>query len=279
VLLLTDKHTSQFAFFYLACFLLSYAWYFYNGLLFSQIQPVFFVNRLDFARNILMLSKLQRLLLGNNWLCACFDVIYLILPVMLTVAVAANSKGKKIIAFSTVIFSFIYGIFFSGISYISPELMMGWVLIPLIFSANTLQGFYFYLHSIRIIFILMLVSAGLWKLKAGGLFNIEEMAGILLRQHQVYLVSNKDDWFTQFVFFLVQHKVTAYIFYLLATVAELIFAAGLFTRKLDKFLIIVFCLFFLFDFFLMRINYFSWIVFMGCFYFSQFDIDKKKIIS
>ncbi len=274
-MLLTEKHTKQFAFFYLLCFLINYSWFWFNGLLFSSINPVFFLNRLDFTLNVLMLSNIQRFLVYNRSLRICFDVLYLALPILLTIAAIKDFRGKAVIAFCSIVFTIIYGIFFTSISYISIEGYISWILIPLILSAVTVKGFYYYLHAVRIIFILILVSAAIWKFRGMSIFNIEQMAGILLKQHTALLVSN-NDWFTKCVNFLVQHEVISYILFLLATVAELLFAVGLFTRKFDRILIILFCLFLVFDFFLMRINYFTWMVFMGCFYFSTFPLQARK---
>lgn len=274
-MLLSEKHIKQFACFYLLCFLLNFGWFWWNGLLFSSLDPVFFFNSLDFTRNILMLSNLQHALLNNRWLRVTFDVIYLLLPLILTLAVLLNFKIKKGIAFITIGFTIVYAIFFSSVSYISMQGYMSWILIPLILSSTTIQGFYYYLHVVRIIFILMFVAAAVQKLYSGAIFNTDQMSGILLKQHAVYLVSNAEDWFTKFIYFLVQHKITAFAFYIMGTLAELILVIGLFTRRYDRILLVVFCAFLFADYFLMQIYYFIWLAFTGCFYFSYFSLDDK----
>lgn len=223
-----------------------------------------------------MLSDVQHLLLTSNLLRWVFDVVYLSFPILLVLFTVKGYKGKTLLAISAFSISIIYGIFFSGVSYISPEGYMGWILIPLIFMGSSIQRFYYNLHSVRLIFILMFFSAALWKIRAGGIFNMEEMAGILLHQHSAYLVSNKQDWFTRLIYYLVQHKFLAYALYLFATIGEGLFLIGFFTRKFDKYLIIIFCMFILFNFFIMRINYFGWVVFMGCFYFSRFSLQTDN---
>jgi hypothetical protein len=273
-LLLINKHIKQFVLFYLFCFLLSSLWFFYNGLFFSALQPVFFLNKLDITRNIILLSNIQNLLIKSSFLRLSLDVIYVFLPVLLAAAVVKNYRIKNLLVISTSVFSLLYGILFSGVSYISIEGYFGWILLPLVFLGNGVQGFYFGLNCVRFIFILTFCSTAIWKLHNGGFFNIEEMAGILLQQHKAYLISSKGDWFTGFIYYLVQHKALAYSLYLSATILELLFVIGLFTKKMDKYLIIVFCAFVFFDFFLMRINYFGWGAFMGCFYFSKFSLQK-----
>lgn len=273
-MLLTLKHTRQFAAFYCCCFLLNFSWYMYNRLTFAALQPVFFINRLDFTKNILMLTDLQHSLLGSSITCWCFDSLYVGLPILLTIAVYKNMPGKILIAICTAVFTLLYAVFFSSVCYISPEMFIGFILIPLLFATNSIKGFYYLLHCLRYLFILLFVSAAIWKITKAGIFNAEEMAGILLLQHNSYLTSNGTDSFTRFVYWLVQHPLIAYSLYFLGAFSELLFGIGLFTKKYDTILIAALCLFILFDFFLMRINYFSWFVFLGCFYFSRFDCSK-----
>ena len=275
-MLLSEKHIKQFACFYLLCFLINYGWFWFNGLLFSSVNPVFFLNRLDLTRNIFMLGNLQHFIINYQWLRICLDVTYLVLPVILTVTVLVNFKGNAIIAFCTIAFILVYAIFFSAFTYISIEGYISWILVPLILSARTTKGFYYYLHAIRILFILFFVSAAIAKIRSGVIFNTEQMAAILLKQHNIYLVSNPDDWFTKSINFIVEHKAIGYIFFVCGTIAELLFATCFFTRRFDGYLIWVFCIFLAGDLFLMRINYFTWMVFMGCFYYSSFSLQEER---
>ena len=275
-MLLTDKQTNQFALFYLLCFLINGSWFWYNNLLLSSIDPIYFINKLDFTRNILMLTNVQHYLINERWLRIGFDLLYYLLPILLTILFIKKVRGRNILAYFTCVFTMVYSLCFSSFTYISMEGYLGWILFPLIFSALNLSGFYYYMHAIRIIFILIFVSAAILKIKSGGVFNIDQMGGILLMQHNNYLVSNPGNSFSKFIYFLVQHKAIAQSLFLLGTIAELLFILGLFTAKFDRLLIIIFCLFLVFDYFLMQINYFTWMVFMTCFYFSNYKIKEEK---
>ncbi len=276
-MLLTDKHIKQFAVYYLTCFILCYSWYFYHGLLFSSINPVFFLNRLDVSHNIIMLTNLQNFLIQNRFVRIIFDLLFLLLPVVLVYAVVKNKKGVRVIAIATCIFSIIYSSLFCAMSFVSVEVFVAAMLVPIIFCTISVKGFYYRIHCIRIIFILMFFSSALWKIRAGGIFNTEEMSAILLRQHSSYLASNSSGWFSNMITFLISNSAFAYCLYLSAFVAEFIFIIGLFTRRFDKYLIISFCLFAVFDYLLMGINYFTWLPFLGCLYFSKYSIAKSGI--
>ena len=223
-----------------------------------------------------MLSNLQHLLLKSFWLRVAFDGAFFILPVLLVAAVVYDFSIKKIIAYITIAFTIVYAIFFSSISYVSMQGYMSWILMPVVLSATSVKRFYYYLHLVRIIFITMFVAAAFWKIASGAVFNVEQMSGILLKQHAVYLVSNPEDWFTRFVYFLAAHTILAFSFYLAGTLVELAFVIGLFTRKYDRLLMAALLAFLFADYFLMQIYYFIWLVFAGCFYFSSFVLQDEK---
>ena len=219
---------------------------------------------------------MQHTIISNRWLRILLDVVYGLFPIALTIAVIFNFKGKVVIAFCTIAYTIFYAIFFSAFTYISIEGYISWILITLILSAASTKGFYYYLHAVRILFILFFISAAIAKLRTGAIFNAEQMASILLKQHNIYLVSNAEDWFTKIINYLVQHKAIAQLFFIAGTVAEMLFSIGLVTRKFDRYLIGTFCIFLVGDLFLMQINYFTWMVFMGCFYFSVFSLHDKR---
>lgn len=220
---------------------------------------------------------MQNFLIQNRFVRIIFDLLFLLLPVVLVYAIVKNKKGVRVIAIATCIFSIIYSSLFCAMSFVSVEVFGAAMLIPIIFCTISVKGFYYHMHCIRIIFILMFFSSALWKIRAGGIFNTEEMSAILLRQHSSYLASNSSGWFSNMITFLISNSAFAYCLYLSAFVAEFIFIIGLFTRRFDKYLIISFCLFAVFDYLLMGINYFTWLPFLGCLYFSKYSIAKSGI--
>ncbi len=274
-LLLTEKHIKQFAIFYCSCFLLCYAWFAYHGLLFSSINPVFFLNRLDITHNLFMVTNLHHYLLQNSWLRISFDLLYFLLPLCLVYCVIKNRKVQSLLAIAIVFFNIVYNSFFSTMSFVSVENFTAWMIVPLVFYARTPKGFYYIMHICRLLFIIIFFSAALWKVRAGGLFNVEEMSAILFKQHASYLVIENNGWYSQFISYLINHYILSYCLYLFAFIAEFIFIIGLFTKKFDKYLIAAFCLFALVDYLLMGINYFTWLPFMGCFYFSKYQIQDS----
>lgn len=268
-MVINKTHRRNFAVFYLCCFVVSYAWLFFNQLLFHQLQPVFFLNRLDLSLNIVLLAGIQKVLINNFPLQLGLDLLFLLTPFMLLATV--NKRGQSYIAVLTGIFNFVYTLLLSSFTPLSISGFAGWILLPWIFLSRSDTGFYFSLNSIRYLFLLFFFSAGLWKIRTGAVFNTEQMSGVLLLQHTAYLVDAPSDWFTKCVNYLVIHKQLSFLLYLIVTVAELVFVIGFFTKKYDKALMVIFLLFVLFDFILMRINYFPWVAFLGCLWFAKYS--------
>ena len=245
-------------------------WLIIHEFLLCQLQPVFFTNHLDFSRNILMLTDLQHALIKYPSLQLSFDLLYILLPIILLVSFTKNLKVQYPIAVVNAIFNFVYAMQITSMSTLSIEGYISWILVPLIFATTSERAFYYMLHLIRYFFILIFVSAALWKFRAGGIFNTEQMAGILLKQHTSYLWSNPNDWFSRCIRFFAAHPVLSWFIYLAATLTELFFIVGFFTKKYDRLLIVLFIIFLLTNFFMMRINYIFWFIFTGCLWFARY---------
>ncbi len=266
---LNKFHRKKAAYFYIACFLLSYAWLFFNGLLLHQLKPLFFLNRLDVTLNLLFLTGVQKSVIHNHSLRLLLDIIYLLLPLLLFYSI--NRKTQPYVALLNSGYNLVYTLLLSTFSTLSIEGFMGWILLPLLFIIKTERGFYYLLHCLRYIFLMIFFSTGLWKLRAGGVFNLEEMSGILVKQHAAYISQQPFDWFANLIHYLIVHYKISYLLYLFTVLVELSFVVGFFTKKFDKLLILLFLLFVLFDFVLMRINYFSWVAFLLCLWFAKYD--------
>jgi hypothetical protein len=275
-LYLNNDHRKRLAVFYFLCFAIYFAWYFFHGLLMQQWQPVFFHNKLDLTANIIWFTDLQHQILHSSSLRIVLDSLFLALPLSLCLAFYLNFRSQYWLSIITSVFNLLYAVLLSSVTPLSIEGFTGWILLPLMFAFKTDRSFYFAMHSMRYYFLLIFFSAGLWKLRAGGIFNTEQMSAILLDQHASYLVGAPDDWFSRLIKYLVIHKNLSYALYLLAAISELIFVIGFFTKKLDRLLILIFVFFVIFDYFLMRINYFSWIAFLGCLWYSKLPPSKTQ---
>lgn len=279
-MLLNNLHKKQLVIFYFICFALTYLWLIIHGLLLCQLQPVLFLNKLDITRNILMLTDLQHSIIADKSLQLIFDGIYIFLPLALLICCIKNYSIQYFLAVINCIFNFMYAMQITSMSTLSVEGYISWILFPLVFAFRSSEGFYYMIQSMRYFFLLIFVSAALWKIRGGGIFNVEQMAAILVKQHTSYIWSDPLDWFSQLIRFLAIHKIFSWCIYAATTVTELVFIIGFFTKKYDRLLIILFIAFLLGNFFIMRINYISWVIFTGCLWFARYaePVSRNKKI-
>ncbi len=269
-MILETKHIKQFTLLYVIIFLSNYCWLCFEEHLLFQVAPVFFYNKLDVTLNVLMLTHIHQFVITHYWSCYILDALFIITNLGLIYCFNARHKFLKYICIATIIFNISYCLLLSIFGIQSIEQCIALFFMPIIFYKNDFKWFHFSVNTIRFIFISIIVSAALWKLRTLSVFNPEQMSGILLHQHTAYLINNSETVYGQFIRFIINHTTLSFIIYLAGIIAELIFVIAYFTKKIDRLLIIVLLLFIVLDLLLMRINYFSWLPFMLCFYYSDY---------
>ncbi len=271
------NHINRFAWFYLACFLFNFSWLIIDGNLLTQYQPVFFINRLDVSLNFLMLSKLHKLILNNSVWCYVIDGLYFMGNISLVIFYLKNSKYLKILCVLAILVNLTFALLISVSEIYTIERLIPNFIVPILLYKKDLKWFYFSLHIIRLVFIIIFFSAALWKIRTGAIYNTEQMSGILIHQHTPYLTVNASNVYGKFILYLINHKLLAYSLYFFGFLMELIFCVGFFTKKYDKVLILLFIGFIILNLTLMRIDYLNWVVFVACLYWSSKEVDVVKI--
>lgn len=242
----------------------------------GQIAPVFFSARPDISGHFLFATGLQHAIVQHAWLQVVLDIVFVVLNPLMAIVFIRGIRMSALLACCTVAFNIVYAYFFSSISFVSREPFIAWMLMPLLFTATGCRSFYFKFHVLRILFILFFATAGLWKLRGGGAFNAEQMSGILLHQFASVLAVPDSGWHYQLLRFLINHPPISFVLYWLVILAEVIFLLGLFTRKYDRLLLWLLLGFLVCDYFLMQINYFSWLPFAVLFYYSQLEMPVQN---
>ncbi len=263
------KHINKFAWFYLACFLFNFIWLIIDGNLLTQYQPFFFTNRLDVSLSLLLNFNLHKLILESKIYCVVLDTLYFLSNLLLVVAHLKNSRYLKIFCATTLLFNLTFALIISITEIYTIERLFPNFIVPIIFWSRNFNWFYYSMYCIRIVFVIIFFSAALWKVRTGAIFNTEQMSAILIHQHTPYLLNNSENFYGQFILFLINHKLFAFSFYLLGFFSELVFSMAFFTKKYDKFLLVLFIGFLIFNLLLMRIDYLNWLIFSVCLFFSQ----------
>lgn len=273
------RHIRLFAWIYAATALVFFLWMVLNGLHFSAYRPVFFNNQTDLTGNYILLTGIHLKVMQLPWLRVLLDASFVLLPVMLSVLVAGRKKIAVPLAYLTAGFSLLYAWLYSILSVISIEVFTAWIFTPFVFTAISLRGFYFRLQILRLLFLIIFFSTAWWKFRAGGFFHFEQMQTILFRQHTAALAYGSNDLWSTLYKFLIQHPLVSCSLYVTATLLEASMVVGFFTRRFDRWLLVLALIFIGMDYLLMEINYFSWIPMVAALYFSRMQPPPEGISS
>ena len=255
--------------------LLLYKWY--NGMLLYQLQPNVYNTRPDVTTWIFMQGHLHLLLLHSPVARILFDAFFYSMPLFYWLAFKRKPHLAVMVALLMLFVNFVYVQCYTLFPANSIESYTAWLLFPLLFLTVQLRLFYIVFHALRYFLLYIFTSAAIWKVVQGGLFNLEQMSGVLLFQHKDYLASSPDYWFSHLIYWLVNHTSVSYCLYLAATFLEIFFVIGFYTKKADRFLLVSLVLFMLMDLFIMRIPYWELMPFGLTLVFSGYTIPDETV--
>jgi len=249
-----------------------------NGFLLFQLKPILFNTRFDLMTWIFMKTGLHQWLLQNPSGWIAFDVLFYIMPAAYWFSYKISIKISAAVAFVMLLVNWVYIQCYTLYPANSIEGFTAWLLFPFLFMAVNLKTFYLILHALRYFFLFFFISAALWKFSQGGIFNLHEMSGVLLFQHKEYLASSPGHWYTNFIYWLIQHPGASYFLYAAATAIELVFVVGFFTKKYDAILIGIVLLFLVMDVLVMRIPYLEIAPFLLTLFFSKYTQPLQNVV-
>lgn len=228
-----------------------------NGYFFYQLQPAFFLTRPDFVTWLFMQTGLHQWVLNNHAVWILFDTMFYSMPLIYLLSYKHKKTISPVIAIIMLLVNWCYVQCHTLFSSISIEGDIAWLLFPVVFISLNTQTFLLLFEGLRYFFLYFFASSAIWKLVQGGIFSISEMSGILLYQHTELLTSSPDYWYSDFFLYFIQHPQLSYLLYLSATLLELFFIVGFFTKKYDRVLFVLFIVFLLMDHLIMRIPYYE----------------------
>jgi hypothetical protein len=233
-----------------------------NGMWMFQMMPRLFLNRFDGFTWLFMKSGIHQWLIFNPEGWAVFDTMFYALPLIYFLSHNVFKTGSTFIAATMLVVNWVYVQCYTLYPTNSIEAHIAWLLFPIAFVASNPKTFRLLIEGLRYFFLFFFVSAGIWKIVNGAIFNTEQMSGVLLHQHADMLSNSPEFWQSHFILWIIDHKMIGYSLYLLATLLELIFVVGFFTKKYDNLLIVAFLVFLVFDHLVMRIPYYEVLPFL-----------------
>jgi len=222
-----------------------------------QMMPKLFLTRFDGFTWLFMRTGVHQWLVDNPQGWSLFDAMFYSMPLIYWLSHNVFRTGSTVVAALMLLVNWTYVQCYTLFPTNSIEAHTAWLLFPVVFLATQPKTFRLLMEGLRYFFLFFLVSAGLWKLYNGGFFNTDQMSGVLLYQHADLLSSSPGYWQTEMIQWLINHKAVGYILYIVATILELVFVVGFFTKKYDHLLIVGVFVFLVFDHLLMRIPYYE----------------------
>ena len=226
-----------------------------NGLFLYQLQPSVFFIRSDIFTWLFMQTGMHQWLLNNKPGWILFDTLFYTIPLCYFLSLKYFKKASVIICACMLVINWCYVQCYTMYASNSIEGHIAWLIFPLVFTANNPKTFLLLFDGLRYFFLFFIASAGIWKLVQGGIFSINQMSGVLLYQHNQLLTNSPVYWQSELYLYFIQRPTLAYLLYLSATLLELFFIVGFFTKRFDRQLILLFLLFIVMDYLFMRISY------------------------
>lgn len=237
-----------------------------NNMLLYQQQPVFIYNTFDAFSWLFMQTGIHKWLLQTKHFLL-FDVLFYTAPLSLLIASFTKQKWVSPAAVYVLVINWIYLQCYFLFPISSYTIFVVWLLFPLVFIPKNEATCLLLFDGIRYFFLYFFASAGIWKLINKSAFNPVQLSGILLEQHKEMLTNSPDYWLTILYRFLIFHTSVSSFLYIVVMLMEFSFIIGFFTKKFDSFLIIIYFIFLLADYFIMRIPYFETLPFLLTLYF------------
>lgn len=231
--------------------------------LLSQYRPIFFNYSHDLTEVALIVSGLPRWMISHPFSFGVADVLAFLVPLPLLWREFRRAKFASWPGFLFVtgmaLYLLLADIFWQV--HFEPFLML--FLIGFVWTTGRADRFYLLLKGCRYYFLYIFVSAAVWKLARGAVFNSDEMSRILLLHHSDWLTGGCTTFLCRVHDWLIGHPTLSQALYVAAATLEAVFLVGFFTRRFDRWLIALAVLFVIADLVVMRIPY--WTILAGIF--------------
>jgi len=225
-----------------------------QGRLLSQVQPALWNFNRDVSELVVIASGLPRWMTAHRGSFLFFDILLFALPLAWVATGLRRWLGVVFVLFLS-LYLLLADIFWQ----VHHEPFILYVLLPL---ALITRKFNEVLKACRYYFLYIFISAAVWKIARGAVFNGEEMSRILLFHHSELLTSSCDGLLCRGYTWLIDHPFVAQLLYAGGVLLEAAFVVGVFTRRYDRLLLALAVVFVVADLLVMRIPY--WTLLLGC---------------
>lgn len=243
--------------FFFGSFVLLLAMRFYEGLWFMQLlAPPFHYVSADNFYWLLHILTLPQTWIQSNYLTCLAE------PLLLLIALAKIARPQWMLP--NYVFAPLFTLYFTTFNSVQTHhahdmlgfFFLGW---GLVFARSSY--FPFVWKALRYYFCFAMLSAALWKIGRGSVFEIEQMSRILQQQHLHLLQYPDSHPLSSLYAWLIEHPTWSWSLLLFGTFLELLFVIGFFTKRYDRLLLVALLLFFAGDYLLLNLSFIAFLIF------------------
>ena len=248
-----------FARWYYTLFILFFGVRVYNGLTLVQLDgPDILITRQDPLLWLWQFLEIPALMTGK--LALGFDLVLMTLA-MAAWFLAYKKKHNQVITtlFLLVLWSYILSVF--AYPSLSVRKYLGLSIIPVLFLLKPSRQRYFW-ELLRYYVLFIFSSSALWKLGRGSFLHSGHMQAIIEGQVAANAVHYPEAWYTKFALWLLSNPGLLDPLFIGATVLQLAFLTGFFTKRFDRVLAGFMLVFIICDYWIMRIEYWEFLIFL-----------------
>jgi hypothetical protein len=249
---------------------LIWGWRFWQGLLLHQLYeaPFIFVGA-DNTFWLYYATQLPALVVEQYSLALGLDTAWLLLAawgVWSTHLDHSKPKKQQLIGLIFWLLYINYFIIYNSIATHHEHILVAGLFCFLLLIFQKIERFVLVFIGLRYYALWVLFSAALWKIGLGSWNDAEQLTEILKHQHIDYLITNPEACYSDFIYWLLAHPLLCQLLWCMGWLVELSFGIGFFTRRFDRWLGVLWVLFFVLDYGLMGLCFTEFCIFVVVFH-------------
>jgi hypothetical protein len=199
---------------------------------------------------ILLYFNVPQAISGNFYLGLSIDIALVVLPILIFIY-----PFRRLPALIYAALTILYLVSYNSFATHHEHTLVGLVFVSFLLCFKEADRFRSVFNALRYYTCFLMASAALWKIGRGALWHPEQLPNILLIQHAEALIRYPQALFSQWIQFLIDSPLLSKLLWWGATLLELVFLVGFFTRRYDIYLFVAFWLFLFSDYFVMGLHF------------------------
>lgn len=208
---------------------------FFSHTLVHQLQqPVIRYPYVDVTHWVMHYLQIPEIIAGHFWVACLFD-----LSLLASCVLSLLYPQKRLFIWSFIVLYFVYFITFNTFGCHHTNHKIGLLLVAIPFTVADYKSFNFLWQGLRYFLCFAYADAFLWKVCRLAWLQADEGMLILKRNQAAFLYFEPETWFAAFYRWLLQYPGLMQGIFITGMIMEGLFIIGFFTRKYDRWLLIL----------------------------------------